>query len=152
MKALLLVLLLAGCSLIPEDRDWEPSGHHYLGGMVSANGSSMGPVHLYRPNPDEKPQIERVEVSDGRFIEVKVWPYKCAGGDVESAYALDDIYLCNRPSARPHELCHKADYEHTDWVHTGVAACATVTRAGYKCGAPVGATICVANGHEWVDK
>lgn len=147
MRLLPILLLLSGCASIFGPDDWEPSGHMYV-----ASSSPLGAVHLYRPNPAEKPTIERVEVAEGKFIDVKVWANKCVGNDIESAYALDDIYLCGLPHKKPHEIAHKKGMQHTPWVSTGLGTCATVVVAGYKTDYKVGQEICNINNLEVVSK
>lgn len=142
MRLLPILLLLSGCASIFGPDDWEPSGHHYL-------GSTLGPVHLYRANPNERPTVERVEIAPGKFANVNVWAYKCAGSDIESAYALDnDIYLCNQPFKKQHELAHRKGMKHTGWVGN----CATIIDAGYNTGYKVGQEICNVNNTEIVSK
>ena len=142
--ALLLSALLAACAMFGPD-DYEPSGHMTV-------ESTLGPAHLYRPNPNEKPTIERVEIAPGKFKEVQVWAYRCFGKDANAAYSLDAIYLCNKPEALPHELAHQKGMKHTEWVDTGVAKCSKIIAAGYKTGYTPGTTICVKDGFEWTEK
>lgn len=140
----LVLLLLTGCASIFGPDDWEPSGH-----WTVASNSPLGPIALYRPNPAEKPIIERVEVSEGKFVDVKVWVYKCIGGDVDSSYSVGrEIFLCNKPFTKPHELAHQKGMRHTEWQSTGVGKCSTITVAGYKTDYKVGQEICVVNDTE----
>ena len=154
--AILAALLLSSCAALDAifgPDDWEPTGHMTVPGMVGANGGTMGPHHLYRPNPNEKPRIVKVEVAEGKTLDVQVYAYRCVAGDTQSAYSMGHIvYLCGKKGMEKHELAHSAGMKHTPWVHTGVAVCATITQAGYKTGYVVGKEVCVANDFEMVSK
>ena len=156
MKTLTLIsaFLLSSCAAIFGPDDWEPSGHMTVPGMVGANGGTMGPVNLYRQNPNEKPRVVKVEVAEGQTLDVQVFANRCIGGDNDgTAYALvDKVYLCGRKGIEKHELAHPAGMKHTPWVSTGVGVCATVTHAGYKTGYVVGSEICIVNDFEMVSK
>lgn len=158
--AISLTFLLSGCGTMLDaifgPDDWEPSGHMTVGGMVTANGGTMGPVNLYRPNPNEKPTIERIEVAEGKFLDVQVYANRCLA-DMEPIYVdypVPTVYLCGKKSAsyREHELAHPKGMKHTAWQGGPVATCATITDAGYKTKYVKGQRICIANDYEFVEK
>lgn len=155
MKTLLTAILaisLSACASIFGPDDWEPTGHMQVGGMVSANGGTMGPVNLYRENPNEKPRVVRVQVADGKARDITVYANRCFGEN-GTAYAIGGaIYLCGRKGVEKHELAHSAGMKHTAWVSNGVGICATVLSSGYKTGYVVGKEICIANDYEMVSK
>lgn len=153
--ALLATFLLSSCAAIFGPDDWEPSGHMTVPGMVGANGGTMGPINLYRPNPNEKPRVVKVAVAEGKTIDVQVFANRCIGGDNDgTAYSLGGtVYLCNRPKTEKHELAHSAGMRHGVWMQGGGAKCAKVTHAGYNTGYTVGTMVCRSdNDHEWVEK